>query len=286
MPDRTAVIYYYDGSFEGLLCCVFESYEKKEIPEDIAVADTPQTTFLPVKEIVTDPEKAGRVLASIPKKMGYEALDFIRHAFLTCLPHKEREILLFLRLGFRVGPSVVNMLADDTVDTLFKAVKHLNNESHLLKGFIRFSIFQGALVTEIEPKNFVLPLLNQHFCERYPEEKFLIYDKAHGMALIYQPYHSEIIAIEDLELPEPDEEELFFRDLWRLFYNTIEVEGRHNPKCRMSHMPKRYWKYMTEFGGGAAASHRRQVARGAESALPIARAFPPQDKEALPSRVN
>ena len=29
MLDRPTVIYRYDGSFEGLLCCVFESYERK-----------------------------------------------------------------------------------------------------------------------------------------------------------------------------------------------------------------------------------------------------------------
>jgi len=247
MPDGSNLIYQYDGSFEGLLCCVFESYEKKEIPLDIIVADTPQTTLLPIRDIVTDEEKARRVLVSIPKKMGKETLDFIRRAFLTCLPYKEKEILLFLRLGYRVGNSVLNLLTNDTVHTLTKAVKYLNNESNQFRQFIRFSIFQGAMVAEIEPNNFVLPLLVEHFRNRYPEEKFLIYDKSHGMALIYQPYHAEIVAIESLELPEPDEEEYYFQDLWRLFYNTIEVEGRHNPKCRMSHMPKRYWKYMTEF---------------------------------------
>jgi probable DNA metabolism protein len=68
------------------------------------------------------------------------------------------------------------------------------------------------------------------------------------MALVYQPYQSAIIPIEDLELPEPDEQEQSYRELWQLFYDTIEIQGRHNPKCRMSHMPKRYWKYMTEFG--------------------------------------
>ncbi|WP_341274382.1 DUF4130 domain-containing protein [Clostridium acetobutylicum] len=25
------------------------------------------------------------------------------------------------------------------------------------------------------------------------------------------------------------------------------MEGRHNPKCRRTNMPKRYWKYLTEF---------------------------------------
>ena len=32
-----------------------------------------------------------------------------------------------------------------------------------------------------------------------------------------------------------------------MFYDTIEVPGRRNHKCRMTHMPKRYWKHMTEF---------------------------------------
>ena len=27
----------------------------------------------------------------------------------------------------------------------------------------------------------------------------------------------------------------------------IAIEGRYNPKCRMTHMPKRYWNTMTEF---------------------------------------
>jgi probable DNA metabolism protein len=248
MFDQSNVTYRYDGSFDGLLCCIFESYEKKEIPADILQPDTSQALLFQIKEITTDLQKSNRVLISIPKKMGVDALDFVRRAFLTKFAQKELYILLFLRLGYRHGPSVMSMLADDVVNTLFKAVKHLDNESHLLKGFVRFSIFNNILVAEIEPKNYVLPLMTQHFCERYPGERFLIYDKTHGMALVYQPYQSAVIPIDDLELPEPDEQEQSYRELWQLFYNTIEIQGRHNPKCRMSHMPKRYWKYMTEFG--------------------------------------
>lgn len=248
MPDRWEVTYCYDGSFEGLLCCVFESYEKKEIPSEILLKDSPQGVLFPVKEIVTDIRKGNRVLDSIPRKIGPPALKLIRHAFLTCLPEKELYIFRFIRMGYRYGPAVMGMLTDDVVNTLFEAVKHMKSESHLLKGFLRFSVFNNVLVGEIEPKNYVLPLLTRHFCQRYPEEHFLIYDRAHGMALVYRPYKSKIIPVEDFLLPEPDEEEKFYREMWQLFYNTVEVEGRHNPKCRMSHMPKRYWKFMTEFG--------------------------------------
>lgn len=241
------IIYRYDGSFDGLLCCVFESYDKKEIPLDILAETSAETLLFSNKLIVTDMEKAQRVLTSIPSKLGQDALDFVRHAFLTYLPQKELYILLFLRLGYKHGPKVMNMLTEEVVNILFKAVRHLERESHLFKGFIRFSIFDQVLVGEIEPKNMVLPLLAQHFCERYPEERFLIYDKTHRMGLLYQPYQSVVVPIENLDLPKADEKEQSFKELWQLFYDTVAIESRYNPKCRMSQMPKRYWINMTEF---------------------------------------
>ncbi len=248
MHSQSNLIYHYDGSFEGLLCCVFESYAQKEIPLDILSPASFQTTLLPVKEIPTELSKAERVRVSIPKKISYSALDFIKRAFLTCHTQKELYILLFLRKGYCCGASVMSMLTDDVVSALVNAVKHLDKESHLLKGFIRFSVFNNALVAAIEPKNYVLPFLARHFRERYPEERFLIYDKTHRMGLVYQPYKTVIIPIEELQLPEADEDEQAFRALWRLFYHTIEIKERHNPRCRMSLMPKRYWDNMTEFG--------------------------------------
>lgn len=252
MSHCSDFIYRYDGSFDGLLCCVFASYAQNEIPADILPPAVPLPLLYTEKPIRFEAEKASRVLASIPRKISRPALQFVRHAFLTCLPQKELYILLFLRKGYRYGPAVMNMLRDDVVHTLNKAVLYLLNESHLLKGFLRFSVFNNVLAAEMEPKNFVLPLLDRHFRERYPEERFLIYDKAHAMALVYQPYRSVVIPVDALEMPQPDAEEQAVRQLWQLFYDTIEVQGRHNPACRMSHMPKRYWQYMTEFGGSPA----------------------------------
>jgi probable DNA metabolism protein len=269
MSTQADLTYYYDGSFDGLMCCVFESYDKKEIPIDILV-DSAVPQLFAGRPIPTDLRKSGRVLASIPQKLGPAALYFVRHAFLTCLPQKELYILLFLRLGYRHGPSVMNMLTDDIVNTLFKAVNHLTRESHLLKGFLRFSICNGILVAEAAPKNFVLPLLTQHFCERYPEERFLIVDKTHGMGLMYQPYQARVIPVADLEPPTLDDDEQTFRELWRLFYNTIAIKERYNPTCRMSHMPKRYWQYMTEFGSPPDDARPKLAAFGGKLLNPAA----------------
>ncbi|MDR0405697.1 MAG: TIGR03915 family putative DNA repair protein [Clostridiales bacterium] len=246
MPNQSDVIYRYDGTFDGLLCCVFESYYAAEVPADVTANDAFQATLFPSKVIVTDSHRAQRVLTSIPKRMGNAALDLAQKAFLTCLEQKALAILLFLRLGYTHGCAVTNMLTHAAVAPLVKAVRHLEREAHLLKGFVRFSALNGVLAAEIEPKNCALPLLAQHFCERYPEERFVIHDKTRGMALLYQPYTPRIVRAEGFRLPDADSGELAYRRLWKVFYDAIEVEGRHNPKCRMSHMPKRYWKYMTE----------------------------------------
>ena len=247
MPVHSDIVYRYDGSFDGLLCCVFESYEQREIPLNILPLDAEELPLFPSRKIASDPQKAQRVLRSIPAKIGPAALTFVRHVFLTCLDRKELYTLLFLRLGYQHGPAVLNMLTNDVVSSLQKAVKHLGNESHLLKGFLRFSIINNVLVGEIEPKNYVLPLMATHFCERYPEEHFLIHDRTHAMALVYKPHEAAIIPLTTLELAEADEEEQKFRRLWQLFYNTIAIKERYNPRCRMTHMPKRYWQCMTEF---------------------------------------
>lgn len=262
--------YQYDGSFDGLLCCVFESYANHEVPERVCGPENFQTTMFDTRAVETDPQKARRVIVSIPKKMGGEALGFVQRAFLTCLPDKEAYILRFLRMGYEYGPKVMRMLADDVVNTLFKAVKHLGGEAHLLTGFIRFSVFGKALVAEITPKNYVLPLLAPHFRGRYPHENFLIYDKTHGDALVYENGRTQIFPIERFTMPDPDEEELKFRELWRMFYDTIAVEGRENPRCRMTHMPKRYWANMTEFAvdKNALVRQAEERAPGAPFALP------------------
>jgi probable DNA metabolism protein len=247
MPARVNLAYQYDGSFEGFLSCVFESFEKQEIPSAIFAEEPEQLSFCPVRFVETDQSKALRVLASIPRKISPHAQETVQVCFLSNHPQKELLLLGFLRQGYRFGAAVENRLADPTVNAVMKAVKFVYNESHLINGFLRFSDFGGVLVSIIHPKNFVLPLIQPHFCKRYPNESFFIYDATHKTALAYRPHEWKYLAVDSFTMPEKGEEEAFYRKLWKEYYNTIAVEGRYNPRCRMGHMPKRYWADMTEF---------------------------------------
>ena len=139
------------------------------------------------------------------------------------------------------------------VDVLRRAVQHLEEEAHKYTGFVRFSELDGVLAGEIEPKNRVLPLLRPHFCGRYPQERFVLHDRTHGEALFHQPGKWAILSVEDVRLGRPGAEELQYRRMWRQFYDTIAIRARENPRCRMTHMPKRYWGTMTEFQDDAPA---------------------------------
>lgn len=238
--------YRYDGSWDGLLCCLFETYERKEMPQTIFSHEDTQLTLYPAVEILTDPNRVKRVQKSMPAKIGSAAKQLAEDAFLTCLPQKELWILRFLRLAFREGPRVMNQLTHPAVHTLNKAVLHLRQESHQYQGFVRFTVSGGALSAVIEPKNQVLPLLAPHFCQRFCNEAFLIYDKTHDMALVYQSGRHEILPLLAFEPPEPDETEQNYRELWRSFYDAISIKERENLRLRMTHMQKRYWKHLPE----------------------------------------
>lgn len=247
MKQWTEVSYPYDGTFEGFLTCVYESYVNREWPAAFLRPEEGQFSLFTERPVTTDKAHARKVLLSLPRRLGAEATQWITHGFLTCLPDKELHLFRFLSLGYERGPSVLRDLTDDRVAILNKALTHLNGECHLLRGFIRFSDQGGVLVAEIEPKNQVLPILRTHFCARYSGERFLIYDRTHHEALVYQPRQWAIVPLAEFSPAGPDQSERDYRALWRRFYDTIAIEGRYNPKCRMTHMPKRYWHLMTEF---------------------------------------
>ena len=47
------VVYLYDGSFEGFLCCVYESFAQHELPFAVWTPQRETATLYPVKDIAT-----------------------------------------------------------------------------------------------------------------------------------------------------------------------------------------------------------------------------------------
>lgn len=242
----TEMVYYYDGSFEGFLCCIFDSYVYKEVLTAIYYDEDALPTLFASRTIQTNPEHANRVLKKVVKCSPYAA-ELLHKGYLTSLPDKELHLYRMVVKLLKEGAGFLQNFSDETAHPILSAVRHLNGEAHLLKGFVRFSELGGILGSEIEPQNRVLPLLRAHFCSRYREETFFIYDRTHREALFYAGGKAVIQPLEFFQMAPPDETEARYRTLWKRFYDTIAIKERYNPKCRMTQMPKRYWNTMTEF---------------------------------------
>jgi len=245
VANDSDVVYLYDGSLVGFYNCVYESVYGREMPAGIYPESRAEPSFFREKCIEADVNKAKKVRESI-LKISKDTLDLVECVFLSCLEEKEMCLLRFLYLAYSEGKRVLAMLSHDHVAPVVKAQRSLLHERHLLLGFIRFADYDGRLVAEISPKNFVLPTLFGHFISRFPREEFMIYDKTHKCALIYENKKKHIVEVSDFSLNELSAEEEKYQSLWKQFYKTIAIEDRYNPKCRMTNMPKRYWENMTE----------------------------------------
>lgn len=239
------ILYVYDGTFEGFLCCVFMSYTEKENPVDIT-PDVETISLFPVRTVITQTEHSQRIYRSI-YKISPKACRLLRQAFLTHMIEKELVLYRFIRRLYRCGAPLLSNLTEETYLPIRKALRNLYTETEHYRGFVRFSEFNGVLGSEIEPNNRVLPMLRHHFCSRYHNETFFIYDRTHCESLFYAAGTSRIVPLQDFQMAAPDAEEASFRLLWKRFYDTVAIRERDNPRCRMSFMPKRHWKYMTEF---------------------------------------
>jgi probable DNA metabolism protein len=251
-PLRHAdIVYCYDGSFEGFLCCVFQSFAHRELPFAIWPPDRELATLYPAEQIATDPAKADRVFSGYIRKVGGAGRRLLLTTFLSGDPDKELYLLRFLHLAFQEGPRTLALLGHEDVAPIYALDKAIGREVEHLMGFIRFEETGGMLGAVIHPKNYVLPLLRGHFCGRFPDENFVIYDATHSMALLHRDHHTELLELAaPLVLPSPDEKESYYQSLWKQFYKTLAIEPRRNEALRRRMCPKRFWADMTELRPG------------------------------------
>lgn len=240
----TDTAYRYDGSFAGFLCCIFESYARKEIPSEVCPPEQGQLNLFGTREIVTDEQRARRVAAGLDR-LGMEVKNRITTGFLSTDPGKDLTLLRFARLCFERGPRAVQMLGNPDVAAAFNIERAVNNEAGKLIEFIRFEERGDMLGAVIHPKHQVLPLLRGHFCSRLPDENFLIFDATHGTALLRRDGQVQYLAMEQY-IPCTDEAELNWQQLWKRFFKALTIEERRNEKAQMNHVQKRFWRDMVE----------------------------------------
>ena len=261
MSGKRDVIYRYDGSLAGFLCCVDESALRGEAPLHIREWEAGQESLYPQHPVETDPARARRVWKQLEVILGARGRFLVERGFLHGGADKDDALLEFIRLGRRVGTQAAGMLTHPAVEKVSKLAQQVSGEANRYLEFLRFQEHRGVLAAEIEPRHRVLPVLKGHFCSRFGEERFLIYDRVHRDALVYRPHQARIVRVDGFEMPRESRRELIFERLWTRYYDTIGIQERENPECRRGHMPKRFWALTPELGAGQAVLEARLLER-------------------------
>ncbi|MEY8351865.1 TIGR03915 family putative DNA repair protein [Lachnospiraceae bacterium 54-53] len=252
-------VYLCENSVEGILSGIYAAGTggKGHANVKLGLMENEDTMelFCQYIEVPADVRQAEKVEQAIRKKISEEAFRAVYKAALSREPDRVDKIYRFLIYGFRTGPSVVHMLQVQEVYDIFRMCRYIDNETHLLTGFVRFAEMEkGLLVSRIGPENDVLVLLAPHFSDRLSGENWVLYDENRKKAVLHPAFRPWFLA--DLVTSEWEErlhkasEEDEYQQLFKCFRRSISIKERTNPVCQRNHMPLRYRPYMPEFSGG------------------------------------
>ena len=272
-------IYIFDNTFDGLLTAVFDSFFLHQQPEMLLAEGEQLPLFADEPHrVVTDTAKAERVWTGLEKHLSKEGLHMITVSWLSEERALNQPLYNFICKVFRPHPlsrspkgegesfrsclDISQNASDEDVLAVRNTCRRVLHEQLRMKQFIRFQKAKdGTYLGVVSPDHNVLPLITNHFQDRFNDQPWLIYDaKRHygyyydGKTVIHVVFEDEASVPFDLSNGKLDanvlsENDQLFQDLWRTYFKAICIKERMNPKKQLSDMPRRYWKYMTEKNG-------------------------------------
>lgn len=247
------MIYIYDGSFYGLLTCIYEHYYVEKVSEIFSQQVFEGSLIDVTKFIEADPIKAEKVETAIREKftmLGY--LDMYR-TFLSSDIHKDCYILDYVVHGFKLGAKMDRLYTESYVLKIRQLSRKVGFEAHRFTGLLRFVEKKPFLYAKFEPDHDILVIIAEHFADRFYNERIIIHDTKRNKAVIAhknQWFVQEACTMESLmelmEIPLTEEENLL-QQLWKGYFEHIGIEGRKNLKLQQQFVPLKYRKHILEF---------------------------------------
>ena len=254
IQEETTLI--YDGAFDGFLTCVFEVFNLK-LPQVKIIRKScfQESLFSSNLEITSDSQKADRVWTALKKKLSEKGKSRLYYAFLSEIPQIENHLLEYIQYAFKSKSPIDSDFTNKDVLKVSQIAKSVGREKHRMEAFVRFRLSKDQLYfATIEPDFNVLPLMTKHFKSRYADQKWIIYDLSRNYGIFYNLETVDTITLDfpsDFDPIKTTEaffssEEIEFQTLWQDYFNSTNIPSRKNLKLHVQHIPKRYWKYLSE----------------------------------------
>ena len=252
-------IYNFDNTFEGLLTLVFESYQRKQFPDEILSGEGSQgLLFASTITIETDDRKAERVWKGIVSHSSEVNAHRIYRVFLAGMPDTPMLLVKFIRLVIDSTKNEETNFSEPVVLEINKLHQKVCKEAHRVQMFVRFQkTVEGSYYASFAPMYDVLPLCIPHFKDRYADQPWIIYDLKRNYGFWYDLKAVSRVVFDDLKVNPQNgllhssllaEDEKQFQQLWKQYYHSICIQERKNDKVHRQLLPKRFWKYLPEKG--------------------------------------
>lgn len=206
-------------------------------------------------EIITDLKKADRVWKGIKSNSTARGSLRLYYAFLSERAQIESLLLTYIQQAFKSRIPLDSDFGNETVLKISQIAKSVGREKHRMEAFVRFKLTNDDIYfANIEPDFDVLPLISKHFKSRYADQKWIIYDLKRQYGLYYDLEKVEMMNLTWPANFDPTQtttefftpSEIEFQTLWQNYFQSTNIVARKNTKLHIQHVPKRYWKYLSE----------------------------------------
>ncbi|WP_350291840.1 TIGR03915 family putative DNA repair protein [uncultured Croceitalea sp.] len=245
----------YDGSFNGFLTAVFIAFEQKLLVVDIQSNTKNQNgLFSETETIFTNVEKAKRVWNGIRAK-NHNIINSIYFAFLSEKEGIEMMCFNYIKKLMTTKDKKQIDFSDETVSYISQLAQKVGREKHRMEAFVHFQLTKDNIYfANIEPDFDVLPLISKHFRNRYTDHQWLIYDLKRKYGIFYNLERVEIVSLDlsEMHFNRARKSNVFvdgeyeYQNLWNNYFQSTNIISRINRKLHTQHVPKRYWKYLSE----------------------------------------
>ena len=238
----------YDSSFEGFLTAVFITFERRYSE----VIITPEYCHTPTlwdeeERVYTDTNKAQRVLSKIKTIWGTEGMAVVLRAFLSEETRIENHLLEAIRLMILYPEgNVLENYANEAIAHIQKAAKSVGREVHRVKEFVRFEQVGSLYFAKIVPQYDVLPLVIPHFRARFSDQEWILFDPERGYGFYYDLKEVNSFTPTDKNFGKTSQLSDGYEQLWKTYFQHINITERKNTRYQLRSMPKRYWQYLPE----------------------------------------
>ena len=250
------IVFFYDNTFEGLLTAIFDAYIRKVFPDKLLKeGEVPPLFMKDSYTVVTQEDRATRVWKALDKKMSKLARNMLTYAWLSEEEGSGDLLFRYIRKTLDSKIPIETNFGDSDVLEVHQMAKRVSHERHYLVMFVRFQkAADDIFFAPVSPRHNALPLAINHFRDRFSDQKWVIYDVKRHYGFYYDLHtvvemtldNDEHLLSGKLDEKLMAEDEKIFQDLWKGYFKAMTIKERINLKLQRQHMPKRFWKYLTE----------------------------------------